>query len=630
MYDFAPQRPGGSLLIGNNTITVRPVPLGVNSTDTSHVLYVSGGTGTAEACTIVGGSAIGGQQQGQLIISCAHTHSGAFTIRSATAGLQEAANDGATHTVQTSVKFPAGTFQVYGLASILNNPNICIEGQGEDVTFLNNNSATTGVIAVQSTSGTVSGGCIHNLSITAGTTGSTSITGSSASAIVLNGNGGAFRGFDISNVGVRNHNISIELNGVFYTTVHNVHLLYQNLYGIKLNGTAYIGPAISISNAGASNMPANTAGAGIYWWGGGGNYFSSIDITNMPTAVIVHPEPGWSLLAGFWSDILADSSFLNGFVVNANDGPIFSQEFHNCWASFNGCQSGGALAGNIDNVVTSIPMNTLTYRPSGTATLTIDSENIQCTTYTALTSTYSGCTRGFNGTAAASHTSGTFVMGCNSTADGFLVLGTQLLSQILITGGRYQNNAGNGIHLSAGSGIQITGASIDANSQLQNNLANGILVDSATSHWQVSSNTIGNLPGFVFNKQANGVAISGGSSDYTITGNRFAANVSQAIADQSLASHRVVHSNLGVDDATPGTIASGATVFLPTLAQNTYYVTGTTAITTISGGAIGDPLTLIFTDAAPGGVGTGGNIKRTQAAVQNQRITLVWDGTFWY
>jgi hypothetical protein len=90
-YGFVPQSPGGSLVVGNNSITLSPVPLGVNGTDANHWLYVDQGTGTPEPVLITGGSAVSGAPTGTLIISCKNTHSGAWRISTATGGAQEAA-----------------------------------------------------------------------------------------------------------------------------------------------------------------------------------------------------------------------------------------------------------------------------------------------------------------------------------------------------------------------------------------------------------------------------------------------------------------------------------------------------------------------------------------------------------
>lgn len=89
-YVFPAQTPGGSLVSGNNTVTLTPVPLGVNGTDTGHYLYVSAGSGAAESCLITGGTAVSGGTSGTVVINCSNVHNGAWTIQSATEGLKEA------------------------------------------------------------------------------------------------------------------------------------------------------------------------------------------------------------------------------------------------------------------------------------------------------------------------------------------------------------------------------------------------------------------------------------------------------------------------------------------------------------------------------------------------------------
>lgn len=123
-YDFS-QAPGGSLIAGNNAVTLAPVPAGVNATDSGHYLLVTGGTGSTEPCLITGGSGTAGQSSGQVIINCAGTHSGAWTIRSASGGLQEAILANAsqiatigvpnTITVYAPIVFPQyGVFTIQG------------------------------------------------------------------------------------------------------------------------------------------------------------------------------------------------------------------------------------------------------------------------------------------------------------------------------------------------------------------------------------------------------------------------------------------------------------------------------------------------------------------------------------
>lgn len=109
-YNFSAQTPGGSLIVGANVITMTPCPLGVAGTNVNHYLYISGGVGTAESVLISGGSCTSGLSTGTLIFTAANTHSGAWTIKSATAGIREAA---AVAGVNGVVSIPPGTHVVY-------------------------------------------------------------------------------------------------------------------------------------------------------------------------------------------------------------------------------------------------------------------------------------------------------------------------------------------------------------------------------------------------------------------------------------------------------------------------------------------------------------------------------------
>lgn len=112
-YDWA-QTIGGNLIVGTNVITLAPVPNGVNGTDAHHWLYISGGTGNPEAVLITGGSAIAGSPSGTVIFACANTHSGNWTIRSASAGIQEVHQ--VLYTAQAhgaEIRIPAGILNIY-------------------------------------------------------------------------------------------------------------------------------------------------------------------------------------------------------------------------------------------------------------------------------------------------------------------------------------------------------------------------------------------------------------------------------------------------------------------------------------------------------------------------------------
>jgi hypothetical protein len=95
----------GNIIAGNNTLTFATVPAGVNGNDVAHYLYVSG---PGEACLITGGTGTAGAANGQININCANTHTGSWTIRSATGGIQEALV--AALTTGNMVQIPAGTY----------------------------------------------------------------------------------------------------------------------------------------------------------------------------------------------------------------------------------------------------------------------------------------------------------------------------------------------------------------------------------------------------------------------------------------------------------------------------------------------------------------------------------------
>lgn len=124
-YNFTAQSPSESLIAGGvgQTITLTPVPAGVNGTDTGHYLYLTGAN--AEAVLITGGTAVAGAATGTITCTPASNHTaGAYTVTSANGGIQEAINAiGATTGYQggggigtggNRVFVPAGTYDIYG------------------------------------------------------------------------------------------------------------------------------------------------------------------------------------------------------------------------------------------------------------------------------------------------------------------------------------------------------------------------------------------------------------------------------------------------------------------------------------------------------------------------------------
>ena len=128
-YTFS-QAPGGSLSIGVNIITLTPCPLGVNGTDTNHFVYISGGTGTADAAAISGGTCTSGASTGTVAFSVAHTHSGAWTIQSATGGLQEVLQLLSTTGGKIEITVPTTLHAMVSVVGSADVPGVIIEGQG--------------------------------------------------------------------------------------------------------------------------------------------------------------------------------------------------------------------------------------------------------------------------------------------------------------------------------------------------------------------------------------------------------------------------------------------------------------------------------------------------------------------
>ncbi len=159
-YEFsiaANQISGSLATAGAKTITIRRVPKGVSGTNTNHYLYISGGTGTAEAVLITGGTAVGDAASGTLQFTTANTHTGAYRITSATAGMKEAFEayrqefpSGEDFRMQV----PQGSHNVYARA-VMADISVFITGEGQWATRINcyGLSLTTGCLAITNSTG---------------------------------------------------------------------------------------------------------------------------------------------------------------------------------------------------------------------------------------------------------------------------------------------------------------------------------------------------------------------------------------------------------------------------------------------------------------------------------------------
>lgn len=130
---FAVTSPGGTMTTAVSvTVTLTPVPPGVNGTDAHHHVRVSGGTGAAESVLITGGTAVSGAASGTLIFTPANSHSGAWKLGSATSGIQEAVVECGSI---GRVKVLEGDWPLYAGVWVGGANKISIRGEAQYVTF---------------------------------------------------------------------------------------------------------------------------------------------------------------------------------------------------------------------------------------------------------------------------------------------------------------------------------------------------------------------------------------------------------------------------------------------------------------------------------------------------------------
>jgi hypothetical protein len=121
LYNFAPQTPGGTLSAGvSKTVTLNPVPQGVNGTDSNHWLYIPSCSGGAQKVLITGGTAISGATTGTITFTPINSCIAGWTFTSGSAGIQEA--------IQAAQTAGAGTIVAGGTTALNVTSPIYIAG----------------------------------------------------------------------------------------------------------------------------------------------------------------------------------------------------------------------------------------------------------------------------------------------------------------------------------------------------------------------------------------------------------------------------------------------------------------------------------------------------------------------
>ena len=128
-YNFPAQRPGGTLTASTPaTVTLTPGPVGVSGSQLNYFLYVSAGTGTAEAVKVTGGTCNGALQSSCTVtFTPANNHSGNWTISPVACGLSEAVQ--VLGAAGGYIWLPAGACNMYGSVTIPRN--VILEGAGD-------------------------------------------------------------------------------------------------------------------------------------------------------------------------------------------------------------------------------------------------------------------------------------------------------------------------------------------------------------------------------------------------------------------------------------------------------------------------------------------------------------------
>jgi hypothetical protein len=203
---------------------------------------------------------------------------------------------------------------------------------------------------------------------------------------------------------------------------------------------------------------------------------------------------------------------------------------------------------------------------------------------------------------------------------------------VQIVNGQFYLNSTYGLYVDAGGGTGgVSNVSVSASHFTNNGLSSSGTIPGAmfaASNWQFVGNMSGVLDGLGTNSQSYGIQVYPGAfSNYTIANNDLRNNAVAPISDGGTGMVKSVHDNLGVDNVILS-MASATTIAL--FSNPIVNISGTTTITTITGGWTGRRVHLFKTDAGSVTVGGGGNIPGSHTLSQNGSLDLTFDGTNWY
>ena len=544
------QSPGGDLTVGVNVVTLTPVPKGVYGVAKYHYVRISGGTGAAETCLISGGTATPGAASGTITITCANAHSGAWSIGTATSGIQEA-----IYSLPQKggvVELPPGNITIYKGFAItpsggIDGNGVTVRGQGIGATTLDVSSMGSGYVCwiKYGASNWLEDFFIRGHSTSAMTT-------SDYAVIIEDQNSSGLFRVDIAEVpnGVK----------VTGTITYRIWLQYMNISYLTVAGAVWIsiegGADHFLSYIAGSDVDTNDL-ASIRIRSSGGTTLDHCDC--LQAGLLIDPDGslGQGVAWLFVSDTMFDSTKAAAMkIAPVNGGTVFGATFSDSWFSSSTTGNGVTLAAVAPNRI----------------------------------------------------------------------------EFISFTGLRLVNNTQHGMQIT-GSGVQHV--TVSSSLIMQNNTANagfsGIHITDS-QEIVINANHIATQSG-VSAKHTAGIAFGGGPIDNVIV-------TDNIIQDFTLAPMAGVESITTTNPVlffsnnipTSSLVLSGpsaATVNLGGYPVDTFHITGTIPIATLLPVWIGRKVTLVFDDAAPGGVTTGGNIRKAKTVTQNSMLLLQYEAAGW-
>jgi len=591
-FDFTAIQPGGSLTSGiGNTVTIAVVPKGVNGTDTNHYLYISGGTGAAEAVLITGGTATAGGLNQTLIFTPANNHSGAWTITSASGGLAEAIQD-ATYrvinltsniTLYNTVTIPA-TFQINGngYTATWDGPSLgnMFHIAGDNVTVQNFKAVLDDAEAFVKNSGTRSSIKIYSNVISGGKNPIYFTAGTQF--IVTKNTISGFTAFGISFAQ------SVDINYVLI-----VNNFVDGRSSIALNGgcigawgsyTAVIGNQVISGGSNVLDDQAivilNSAGQGLH------------DVFVCNNSIEVHGALAFEAigLAGA-TNFLVSSNLIKMVATETRTG-FYGIEINEC----------------SDGVVCN---NTIHFNKTGTQVAGLVGFGVERVLYEG--------NRVYN-------------WPVDADSGGIqIVLPAVSFSDVLASISLNNNHLVNGDNTSVGSCILVRvddAAGTVSNLQIKGNYCYGSpatgafglkCVDNAGITWTntvIAGNTFVNCD----------IAVRTEGTDPWLSNNHYIACDARYSFGVPGGGGAKLNDNM---DTALTVIASATSIAADDDIINVR-ITGTTTTTTITGGWLGRKLYLFKTDAGSVTVGGGGNIPGSHTLAQYGGLQLMYDGTNWY